>query len=185
MSEKDPAVDRQTREDADAATMMSLLRRQAPYLLVLALALGGVTYSNMSHGPLNGYWEFLALLTAAVCIFSRWESEGERGQRVRLVWTQAVHWVAVLVVMNIMLLTGVQQILTSSATSLVLLILLALGAFLAGVSLMSLQLCFLGAVMALSVPAISWIQQSLLFFIVAGVFLVGLGLAFLPGRFRR
>jgi hypothetical protein len=158
------------------------LRRQAPYLLVLALALAGVAYTNVSHGPLNGYWEFLALLTGVVCIFTNWDNSHERRMRIRLVWTQALHWVAVLIAMNVMLLAGVQQSLTASASSLVLLILLALGAFLAGVSLMSVQLCFMGVVMAAAVPAISWLQQSLLFLIVAAVFLVGLGLAFLPGR---
>ncbi len=48
-------------------------------------------------------------------------------------WTQALHWLAVLVAMNIMLFSGVQQVLPALATGLVLLILLALGTFLAGV----------------------------------------------------
>jgi hypothetical protein len=48
--------------------------------------------------------------------------------------------------MNIMLLSGVQQLLPAPATSLVLLMLLALGSFLAGLNLASLELCFLGLV---------------------------------------
>lgn len=155
-------------------------RRQAPYLVVLALALAGVAYSNVSHAALSGYWEFLAALTAVLCIYSCWDNPHERKARFQLVWTQALHWVAVLVSMNIMLLGGVQLMLPPGAASLVLLILLALGTFLAGVSLFSIPLAFLGMVLAAAVPAISWLQQSILFFVVGGVFLVGLVLAFVP-----
>jgi hypothetical protein len=57
-------------------------------------------------------------------------------------------------------------------TSLVLLMLLALGSFLAGLNLASLELCFLGLVLALAVPAVSWVKQSMLFVILAGAFVV-------------
>jgi len=56
--------------------------------------------------------------------------------------------------------------------------LLALGTFLAGVSLLSLQICFLGVALALAVPAISWVKQSALFLILAAVFSIGLVMAF-------
>ena len=171
-------------DDAPEANASDFLRRQAPYLLVLALALAGVTYSNIAHSALSGYWEFIALLTAVVCIFTKWDSKHDRRARFRLVWTQALHWVAVLVAMNIMLLGGVQQMLPAGASSLILLMLLALGAFLAGVSLLSAQMCFLGVVLAAAVPTLSWLQQSVLFFVVIGVFVVGLGLAFLPLKVR-
>jgi hypothetical protein len=80
--------------------------------------------------------------------------------RLRLMWTQALHWLAVLVAMNVMLLSGVRLLLPAPASSLVLLMLLALGSFLAGLTLMSLQICFLGLALALAVPAISWVKQS-------------------------
>ena len=65
------------------------------------------------------------------------------------------------------------------ATSLVLLILLALGTFVAGVHLLSLQVGFLGLALALAAPAISGIKQSALFLLlVAAVFFIGLAMAF-------
>ena len=79
--------------------------------------------------------------------------------------------------MNIMLLSGVQQ-LAAPATSLVLLMLLALGSFLVGFNLASLELCFLGLVSALAVPAVSWVKQPMLFVILAGAFVVGIGMTF-------
>jgi uncharacterized membrane protein YedE/YeeE len=60
--------------------------------------------------------------------------------------------------------------------------LLALGTFLAGVSFLSLQICFLGLAMALAVPAIAWFKQSALFLILAAVLLIGIGIIFWPRR---
>jgi hypothetical protein len=156
----------------------SLLRRQLPFLAILALAIGGVAYTNISQRPLVGYWEFLAIVMGIVCVVSQWSELEDKDSRFRLMWTQALHWLAVLVTMNIMLLGGVQQLLPTLATSLILLVLLALGTFLAGVHLRSLQIGFLGIALALAVPAISWVKQSALFFILAAVFLVGLAMAF-------
>jgi hypothetical protein len=80
--------------------------------------------------------------------------------------------------MNIMLLAGVRQLLPAPATSLVLLILLALGSFLASISLTSLELGILGVVLALAVPTISWIKQSLLFILIAVALVVGIAMTF-------
>lgn len=98
----------------------------------------------MSHQPLVGYWELLALAMAVVCIVTNWAAAPDRPAQMRLVWTQALHWAAVLVATNIMLVPRVQQLLTAPATGLILLTLLALGTFLAGVALMSLHIGFLG-----------------------------------------
>ena len=146
--------------------------------MVFALAIFGIAYNSYSKQSIVGYWQFLALVICLVCIGSGWPHAHDKKARLRLVWTQALHWLAVLVTMNIMLLGGVQQLLPTLATSLILLVLLALGTFLAGVHLRSLQIGFLGIALALAVPAISWVKQSALFFILAEVFLVGLAMAF-------
>jgi hypothetical protein len=156
------------------------LRRKLPFVAVLTLAVVGVAYTNISQKPLVGYWEFLALATGVLCVFSEWENAEDRQARIRLMWTQALHWVAILVTMNILLLSAVQSMLPAPATSLVLLTLLALGTFLAGIHFLSLQICFLGLAMALAVPAIAWLKQSALFFVLAAVFLIGLGMVFWP-----
>jgi hypothetical protein len=160
----------------------SSLRRQLPYILVLGLAIVGVAYTTMAHQPLVGYWEFLALATGLVCIVTEWPKLDDRQGRFRLIWTQAVHWAAVLVVMNIMLLSGVQQFIPTPATSLVLLLLLALGTFLAGLNLSLLPICFLGAALAFAVPIISWLKLPVLFLVLIIVFLVGIAMALLPKR---
>ena len=95
------------------------------------------------------YWEFLALATGVFCVVTEWGHAKDRPARFRLLWTQALHWVAILVTMNIVLLSGVRQMLPAPAISLVLLTLLALGTFLAGVNFLSLRISFLGLALAL------------------------------------
>jgi hypothetical protein len=174
-------------EKADASSPSnnsSFVRRQLPYLVVLALAISGVAYTNISHQPLVGYWEFLTLAMGIVCVVTEWGKADDKQGRVQLILTQGLHWGAILVAMNIMLFSGVQQLLPSPATSLVLLMLFALGTFLAGVHLSSVPVCFLGLAMALAVPALAWFKQSALFLLLAVVLLIGLVLTFWP-RFRR
>jgi hypothetical protein len=141
------------------------LQRKLSYVAVLTLALSGVAYTNISRQPLIGYWEFLALATGILCVVTEWGNAKDKQARFRLIWTQALHWGAILVTMNIVLLSGFQTLLPASAIGLVLLTLLALGAFLAGVNLLSLHICFLGLAMALAVPAIAWFKQSALFWL--------------------
>ena len=176
MTELDASSGHDT-EDRSASTI-SLVRRQLPFLAILVLAIGGVAYTNISQRPLVGYWEFLAIVMGLVCVITQWSQFEDRQARFRLMWTQALHWLAVLVAMNIMLFSGVQQVLPTLATGLVLLIILALGTFLAGVHLLSLQIVFLGLALGLAVPAISWVKQSALFLILAVVFFAGLAMAF-------
>jgi hypothetical protein len=158
--------------------------QRLPFAFALVLAIAGVAYTNISHQPLVGYWEFLALAIAVVCVVTKWPELDNKQAQFRLIWTQALHWVAVLVTMNLMLVSGVQQLLPTPATSLVLLTLLALGTFLAGLSLLSAQICFLGIAMAAAVPALSWLKQSMVFFLLAAVFVVGIGMTFWLGYGR-
>ena len=165
--------------------VVHFLWQQLPYIIALVLAIAGVAYTNASHQPLIRYWEFLALAIGVVCVIHKWpEIDGKEAQW-RLIWTQALHWIAVLITMNIMLASGVQKLLPTPATSLVLLMLLALGTFLAGVSLLSLQIAFLGLAMGLAVPAISWLQESMIFFLLGAALLIGLGITFWLSQDRR
>jgi hypothetical protein len=178
MSEIDDERNDGTESFRTRSGVLRFLWQQLPYIIALVLAIAGVAYTNASHQPLIRYWEFLALAIGVVCVIHKWPQIDGKEARWRLIWTQALHWVAVLVTMNIMLASGVQKLLPTPATSLVLLMLLALGTFLAGVSLRSLQIAFLGLAMGLAVPAISWLQESVIFFLLGAVLLIGLGITF-------
>jgi hypothetical protein len=185
MSENEAERNNGTEFYSTRSGVVRFLRQQLPYIAALVLAIAGVAYTNASHQPLVRYWEFLALAIGVVCVINKWSEIDGKQARWRLIWTQALHWVAVLVTMNIMLVSGVQQLLPTPATSLVLLMLLALGTFLAGVSLFSLPIAFLGLAMGLAVPAISWLQQSVIFFLLGAVLLIGLGITFWLNQDRR
>jgi hypothetical protein len=164
----------------DKLISMSTVLRNLPYVAALALAIFGVAYSNFSGHPINGYWEFLAIAMGLVCIFTGWPNAPDRQTRLTLLWTQAAHWVAILVAMNLVLLPGFQQLLPVQTAGLVLLLLLGLGTFLAGIHLFSLRICFLGLAMALSIPAMTWLKQASLLLLLAGVAIAGLAVAFWP-----
>jgi hypothetical protein len=178
MSEPDLPPSGTAGDDSGDSGKTNFLRRQLPFIAVLTLAIAGVAYANISQQPLVGYWEFLALAIGVLCIITEWPRLDQKQARVRLIWTQALHWAAVLITMNIMLLSNVQRLLPTPAMSLVLLSLLALGTFLAGLNLLSLQIGFLGLALALAVPAIAWLKNSMLFFILGAVFLIGVAMTF-------
>jgi hypothetical protein len=124
-----------------------------------------------------GYWEFLAPVIGVLCIVLAWPHAPDKAARFRLVWTQAVHWLAFLVAMNLLLLSGVASMLSADATGLTILTLLALGTFVAGVHIQAWQICILGMVMALGVPAIAWIERSALLLLLGVGALAAIGAA--------
>jgi hypothetical protein len=145
---------------------------------VLILTIAGVAYMSFSKKPIVGYWEILAPIIAFVCIGTGWQEATDKTARLRLIVTQALHWCAFLLVMNMLLLTSVQRNFTATATALAIFTLLALGTFTAGVQVLSWQVCLLGLIMALGIPAIAWIENSaLLLVLIAGV-VVGIGAVF-------
>jgi hypothetical protein len=164
----------------DPFLSMSTVLRNLPYVAALALAIFGVAYSNFSGHPIDGYWEFLAVATGIVCVATGWPNAPERQMRLTLLWTQAAHWVTILVAMNLVLLRGFQQVLPVQATGLVLLLLLGVGTFLAGINLLSLRICFLGLAMAMSIPAMTWLKQAALLLVLAGVASAGPASALWP-----
>ena len=101
-----------------------------------------MAYSNFSGHPINGYWEFLAIAMGLLCIFVRWPNTPDRNTRHPLILNQVAHSVAVIVAINLVLLQGFQQMMPVQAAGLVLMLLLGLGTFLAGISLMSLRFLF-------------------------------------------
>lgn len=149
--------------------------RELPFSLVLILTLLGVAYTSFLKQPIMGYWELLAPVIGLVCVGAGWPSANEKNARWQLMFTQALHWAAFLLVMNMMLLPGVQRILNASATGLAVLMLLALGTFTAGVHVVSWQVCLLGIIMALCVPAAAWIEASALIIVLITAAALGIG----------
>jgi hypothetical protein len=145
---------------------------ELPFSLVLVLTVFGVAYTTFSRQPIKAYWELLVPFIVVVCIGAGWQNASDAAARWRLVVTQALHWLAFLIVINMMLLPTVQRNFSANATGLAIFTLVSLGTFTAGVHLLSWQVCLLGLIMALGIPALAWVENSALFFllIAAGVF---------------
>jgi hypothetical protein len=154
---------------------LSFWIRELPFSLMLILTIVGVAYTSFSKQPIVIYWEILAPIIALVCVAAGWQSANDNAARMRLIATQALHWVAFLVVMNMLLLSGVQRSFNASATGLAVFTLLALGTFTAGVHVLSWQVCLLGLIMALGIPAIAWIENTALIAVLIVGAVLGIG----------
>ncbi len=152
--------------------LRALLRSEWPYLLVLVLALFGIAFTSYQRGPMAAYWIVLAPLIGAICVASRWREIEDRDERMHLVWKQILHWAAVLVAMHLMFVADVARMMNSDASALAVLTLLALGTFTAGVHIGSWRICLVGAILAIGVPGIAWLEQSALLLLVAALVVI-------------
>ena len=151
--------------------------RELPYAVVLILTVFGVAYTSIAKQALIAYWEVLAVLIGVLCVMTGWRHALGRQTRLRLIITQALHWLAILGAMNLILLPTMQNTLNVNVTGLAILMLLALGTFLAGAHTFDWQVSLLGVVMALCVPGIAWIERSALLVLLIIVAIIGIGLA--------
>ncbi len=177
MSNTEPTA-RSTAAQASAThppRRLSFWIRELPFTLVLILTIAGVAYTSFSKKPIVGYWEILAPIIALVCVGAGWQEAADKTGRLRLVVTQALHWFAFLLVMNMLLLPSVQRNFSASATALAIFTLLALGAFTAGIQVLSWQVCLLGLIMAFGIPAIAWIENSALLLVLLAAVVIGVG----------
>jgi hypothetical protein len=162
--------------------------RELPYAIVWILTVFGVGYTSFAKQALIAYWQVLAVIIGVLCVITGWRYAPDWHARLRLIITQVLHWLAILVAMNLILLPTVQNMLNVDATGLAILMLLALGTFIAGVHTFDWQVSLLGAVMALCVPGIAWIERSALLVMLIIVAIIGIGLALwsrLRGLWRR
>jgi hypothetical protein len=154
---------------------MSFWLRELPFALVLILTTLGVAYTSFTKQPIVGFWELLAPLLALVCVGSGWTSANDKTARLILIGSQVLHWLAFIVVMNLLLLPSVQRNFTANSTAIAVFTLLALGTFTAGLQVYSWQVCALGLAMALAVPVIAWIENSALAVVVIFALMLAVG----------
>ncbi len=161
-----------------APSVVSWLLRDLPYAVMLALALGGIVLTAFQGPTTYYYWMALAPIYGLISVISGWGRLETGSERLQLVVTQALHWLAFVGAMWLMFLPQVRGIENDNATSLTLLILLALGTFVAGVHARTWRVCTVGAFLALSVPAVAWIQESAVLMLVGVALVVVVGVGF-------
>ncbi len=163
-------------EADEAATPDAASKRQSsplwvdelPFISMLVLALGGGAYASLPPAPSLTFWQILAPVFAVFCIAAGWRRAKTKSARWRIVWTQALHWSAILLTMRLLFLPRVEQVLDRDAFRLAIIAVTSLGTFLGAVHAASWRLCLVALLMAVAVPMIAFLQQAILAIIVAG-----------------
>ena len=169
----DPQSDKPT-PDASRVNPRAFLMREWPYLAILVLSLFGVAYTSVAQRPVTTYWLALAPLIGIICVVTRWQNTQSREMHLRLIWTQVLHWGAVLMAMNLVFVADVGQMMNADARALSILTLLALGTFTAGVHVDAWRICLVGIILGLGVPAIAWLEQTALLLVLVVAVLIGI-----------
>ncbi|CAH1672810.1 hypothetical protein [Chelatococcus asaccharovorans] len=136
--------------------------REMPYLVILIMTACGVGYVSLTRQPIALYWQLMAIVIAIICIVVGWPEARDTSRRWRLIWRQVLHWGAFLLAMYLVFLPSVQAIANIDSTGLIILLILALSTFVAGVHIGSWRMCANGIVMGLAVPTVAWLDQSAL-----------------------
>jgi hypothetical protein len=160
------------------------LLAELPYIAMLVTAFVGTTMSGVAGRPMILYWEILVPIYALFCMFSGWPHASTNLDRSRLVWTQALHWLGCFVAMRLLFLPELRGVVNDNATGLTLLTVLALGAFLAGLHARTWRICVVGALVALSVPAAAWLEQSALLLFGEAILVVVVAAFFVWARWK-
>lgn len=163
--------------------LRSMLLRRWPYFAMLALALFGVAYTSIVRREMTVYWMVLAPFFGLISIAGGWRDADTAEERFRLIRTQVLHWGGVLAAMYLVFIGDVRQIMSSDVSALIVLTVLALGCFTAGVHTGDWRMSLVGMLLGLSVPAIAWLELStLLIVLVLVVVLAGVALVFFRER---
>jgi hypothetical protein len=125
------------------------------FIAMLSLALVGVVFRL----PV-GYWVMITPVFGVISIVEGWSHFLTRSERLGLVYRLASIWCALLFAIYLIHNGGVQGVMNANARSLAIIILLALGTFVAGVQARVWKICVVGGILFLVVPGLGWLDQS-------------------------
>jgi hypothetical protein len=140
------------------------------FIAMLLLALVGVSFRL----PI-GYWVILTPVFGVISIVEGWRHFATRSDRLSLAYSISAIWCALLLSIYLIQGGGVQGVMNANATSLGVVILLALGTFVAGVQARVWQICAVGGVLFLAVPGLGWLDQSPMLLAAVALLIVALG----------
>ena len=166
---------------------VDVLKIDLPYIIMLSMAVLGIGLVTFTGEPSGFYWELLTPVYCALCIHVGWRHADTRQEKIKLIWTQILHWLAFLAAMWLIYSPTMRSLVDVNATGLNLMTLLALATFVAGVHAEAWQICIVGLILALFVPAMAIVQRTSLFIIVAiiGVAFIAASIYFTAHAERR
>jgi hypothetical protein len=137
------------------STLRSWLIADSPYIVMIALALVGLTFNLHAS-----FWAILAPVFGVICVIAGWRHFDTPEARRKMATMQALSWSALILAIVVLYDDVVQGVLNSNATSLAMMTLLALGTFTAGVQARAWRICAVGGLLLVAVPGMSWLVQS-------------------------
>ncbi len=146
------------------------LLHDLPFIIMLLLALAGLAFRL----PVT-YWVILIPIFGVISIVAGWSRFETRQARVSLVYSLALDWCALMIAIYLLYNRDVQGVLNANADSLSMMILLALGTFVAGVQAKVWRICAVGVALFLAVPGVSWLDQSPLLLSTVTLVIIALG----------
>ncbi len=146
------------------------LLEDSPYIIMLLLAVVGVALRLRVD-----YWLLITPIYGVICIIAGWRHFDTAAGHRELVYTQAVNWCSLLIAVYVLYNIGVQGVLNTNASALAMMTLLALGTVMAGLQARVWRICALGALLFLAVPAIGWLDQSIMILVAGTVVVVAIG----------
>ncbi len=159
-------------DSSESGFFAGFVRRELPYAVMIVLAVVGVAYTNLVPSVSRLYWQILAVVFGLICILVEWPRLPADGrQRLRLIVTQVLHWGTFLLAMRLLFLPTLQANLTSELTGLILVYVLAMSTFLAGIYI-NWRLAVVGAFLWVSLIAIAFVELANALIIVLGIVVV-------------
>jgi hypothetical protein len=151
--------------------LWSILTRDWPYVSMFILSLFGVSYTSVYRSVMTPYWMVLVPVFCIITVAANWHQAEGQEARWELIRTQTLHWAAVMFAMYLVFVADVEKMMNADASGLMVLTLLALGTFTAGVHARAWRICLIGAMLSVGVPAIAWLEQSTLLLLLLAVVL--------------
>ncbi len=166
----------------DPAVRRRTMIEGAVGLVLLALAFAAIATSDVSAASSQFYWTLLVIVFAAAALALHWFEGGHGVGGLRGVWSIALHWLGVLVAVEMVFYLVASGRMANADTGLSSGVILALGTYLAGVR-GEWRLMVLGVALALATVGVAFVEQYLLVFVGVAVLAV---LALIAGaRLRR
>jgi hypothetical protein len=129
------------------------------FIALVVLSLIGVGITDFSPARSYWYWFAMAPIFAGACLVMEWSQARREGTTwLNIVRTQLFTWLGLLAAIQVVFLLLRSGRLTYESTGLVILLLLALTTFIAGIHL-GYQLCLLGGFLGVTLMMVAYLEQ--------------------------
>jgi hypothetical protein len=172
-------ADNSTAVSEEIATKKSLLNRLfGPYeiilIMLILLAIIGIGITDFSPADSHRYWFAMVPVFAGACLFLEWSRARGKGQNwTTIVRTQLMLWLGLLLAVRLVYLLLNTGRLDNENTGLIILLLLALTTFFAGIHL-GWRLCLVGGFLGTALVAATYLEEYVWILLIIGLLVLAI-----------